>query len=354
MGVDDGSIGLGCLTVDVYSFTIAMKKQYSRTENYDNVRTFRTRVMLRMLSRFDDLSQTSKGVVASILASCLFGLLPLYVQFQPDLGTFNVSGGEGHWVAAQRVTWSAGLMMVILVLTGRIGRFWQAFKQTRRWHRYLISALLVAPQYWVFVWAPLYGETLSVALGYFTLPLVLVVVGKLVYGDTLSRLQWIACVLAAVGVAYAYVMAEGLSWIVLLIALGYPVYFVHRKTLDVASDVGFTLDNVFLLPLTIFAMFYLLPIEQIQAIPAVSWFYYLGLAIAGAVPMLLFLYASQSLPMSLFGLLGYVEPVLVFAVGLLLGERVEAADMPTYLLVMMALSVLALDGVRRARTHGAV
>lgn len=156
-----------------------------------------------MLRRFHDLSQTSKGVVASILASCLFGLLPLYVQFQPDLGTFKVSGGEGHWVAAQRVTWSAALMMVILVVTGRIRQFWQAFKQTRLWHRYLISALLVAPQYWVFVWAPLYGETLSVALGYFTLPLVLVVVGKFVYGDSLSRLQLLACGLAAIGVGYA-------------------------------------------------------------------------------------------------------------------------------------------------------
>jgi chloramphenicol-sensitive protein RarD len=310
--------------------------------------------MVTMLRRFHDLSQTSKGVVASILASCLFGLLPLYVQFQPDLGAFKVSGGEGHWVAAQRVTWSAGLMMVILVVTGRIRQFWQAFRQTRLWHRYLISALLVAPQYWVFVWAPLYGETLSVALGYFTLPLVLVVVGKFVYGDSLSRLQLLACGLAAIGVGYAYVMAEGLSWIVLLIALGYPIYFIHRKTLAVSSDVGFTLDNVFLLPLTFFAMFYLLPVEQIQALPAVSWLYYLGLAVAGAVPMLLFLYASQSLPMSLFGLLGYVEPVLVFAVGLLLGERVDPSDMPTYVLVMMALFVLALDGVKRARTHGAV
>ena len=57
---------------------------------------------------------------------------------------------------------------------------------------------------------------------------------------------------------------------------------------------------------------------------------------------------------SLFGLLGYVEPVLVFCVGLLLGERVAASDMPTYLLVMVALLILAIDGLKRARSHGAV
>ncbi|WP_394150069.1 EamA family transporter RarD [Vibrio maritimus] len=307
-----------------------------------------------MVRRFQDLSETSKGVVASIIASCLFGLLPLYVQFQPDVGTFRSGGGAGNWIAAQRIIWSVLIVFVFLTVSGRIQRLWSELRKTRRWHRYLFSALLVGPQYWIFVWAPLYGETLSVALGYFTLPLVLVVVGKFVYGDKLSPLQLIACLVAAIGVIYAYVMAEGLSWIVLLIALGYPIYFIHRKTLNVPSDVGFALDNTFLLPIAFGALFYLLPLEQIQQIELTSWVYYLGLAIAGSVPMLLFLYASQALPMSIFGLLGYVEPVLVFGVGLLLGERVDAADMPTYILVMIALLILALDGVKRAKSHGAV
>lgn len=307
-----------------------------------------------MVRRFQDLSETSKGVVASIIASCLFGLLPLYVQFQPDVGTFRSSGGAGNWIAAQRIIWSVLVVIVFLTVSGRIQRLWSELRKTRRWHRYLFSALLVGPQYWIFVWAPLYGETLSVALGYFTLPLVLVVVGKFVYGDKLSPFQLIACLVAAIGVIYAYVMAEGLSWIVLLIALGYPIYFIHRKALNVPSDVGFALDNTFLLPIAFGALFYLLPVEQIQQIELTSWVYYLGLAIAGSVPMLLFLYASQALPMSIFGLLGYVEPVLVFGVGLLLGERVDAADMPTYILVMIALLILALDGVKRAKSHGAV
>lgn len=307
-----------------------------------------------MFQRFLSLSDTAKGVSASILASCLFGLLPLYVQFQPDIGQFEVGGGEGHWIASQRVVWSALVVLVFLSVSRRLGLLWQELKQIRRWHRYLISALLVGPQFWIFVWAPLYGETLSVALGYFSLPLVLVVVGKLVYGDKLSPLQSLACCVAAVGVAYAYVMAEGLSWIVLLIALGYPVYFIHRRSLNVKSDVGFALDNIFLLPIALAAILYLQPLQQIQQLELSVWVYYLGLAVAGSVPMLLFLYASQSLSMSLFGLLGYVEPVLVFCVGLMLGERVGASDMPTYLLIMTALVILALDGVKRARSHGVV
>ncbi|MCL9775766.1 EamA family transporter RarD [Vibrio methylphosphonaticus] len=307
-----------------------------------------------MLTRFLSLSESTKGVVASIIASCLFALMPLYVQFQPEFSHWSVEGGEGHWIASQRVIWSALFMMLVLNISGRFALFWRAFRQTHRWHRYLFSALLVGPQYWIFVWAPLYGETLSVALGYFSLPLVLVLVGRFVYGDKLSPLQTVACIVAAVGVAYAYMMADGLSWIVLLIALGYPVYFVHRRSLNIQSDVGFTLDNVFLLPFALSAVFYLQPLDVIRNLDLSVMGYYVGLAITGSVPMLLFLFASQSLSMSLFGLLGYVEPVLVFVVGLLLGERVATADLPTYLLVMAALMILAIDGVRRARSHGMV
>ncbi|MCG9789424.1 EamA family transporter RarD [Vibrio mediterranei] len=307
-----------------------------------------------MINKFLSLSDTAKGISASILASCLFGLLPLYVQFQPELEAFNVAGGEGHWIAAQRIIWSVLVVLLFLTLSRRIGMLFSALKQVNRWHRYLFSALLVGPQYWIFVWAPLYGETLSVALGYFSLPLVLVVVGRFVYGDRLTPLQTLACCVAGAGVIYAYMMAEGLSWIVLLIALGYPIYFVHRRTLGVKSDVGFALDNLFLLPFALGATLYLQPWSYIQQLDASVWIYYVGLAVAGSVPMLLFLFASQSLSMSLFGLLGYVEPVLVFCVGLLLGERVAASDMPTYLLVMVALLILAIDGLKRARSHGAV
>lgn len=98
-----------------------------------------------MISRFSSLSDTAKGVSASVIASCLFGLLPLYVQFQPELEAFKVAGGEGHWIAAQRVIWSVFVVLIFLTISGRIGLLFNALKQMNRWHRYLLSALLVGP-----------------------------------------------------------------------------------------------------------------------------------------------------------------------------------------------------------------
>ena len=292
-------------------------------------------------------SARKKGVLASIIASCLFAMLPLYVQFQPSLT--GTASEAGHWLTGQRVLWSSVIMLLGLALVGRISKLWEQLKQWRLWPSFFLSACLIAPQFWIFVWAPLQGEILSVALGYFALPLTLVAVGYFVYGEQLTRAQWLACMIAASGVIYAYVIADGISWIVLVIALGYPLYFMNRRRFSIASDIVFTLDNLFILPMALLAMVFLHPFHEWPHIELWSWAYFLGLGLIGTLPMLLFLFASQKLPLSLFGLLTYIEPTLVFCLGLILGERIELIQWPIYGAIMLALLLIAIDRDKRNR-----
>jgi chloramphenicol-sensitive protein RarD len=293
-----------------------------------------------------NLSPTRKGILASILASCLFAFLPMYLQLQNQIPLQNLSS-PGNWLAGQRILWSALFMLLILWQMGRISLFWAQLKKWRLWPRYFISALLIAPQFWIFFWAPVNGETLSVALGYFALPLVLVAVGKFIYGEQLTRIQTLACLIAASAVAYAYFIAEGLSWVVFVIALGYPLYFIWRRKYPMDSDFVFCLDNLFLLPIAIPALLYIFPLQYWGDIATLNWFYYMGLALAGTLPMLLFLYASKHLPISFFGLLSYLEPVLVFIVALLIGEQVNIIEIPIYVAIMAALVLIGIDTVKR-------
>ncbi|MCS6474513.1 EamA family transporter RarD, partial [Burkholderia thailandensis] len=55
-----------------------------------------------------------------------------------------------------------------------------------------------------------------------------------------------------------------------------------------------------------------------------------------------YLKASRMLPMALFGILGYVEPVLLVAVSLLLlGETLSAAQLATYGPIWVAVALTA-------------
>ncbi|MCT7656239.1 EamA family transporter [Oceanimonas sp. NS1] len=94
-----------------------------------------------------------------------------------------------------------------------------------------LSSALVAVQLWIFAWAPINGRGLAVSLGYFMMPLVLVLVGRFLYQERPTRLQWLAVACAVLGVANELWHAGGVSWETLVVALGYPLYFVRRRWL---------------------------------------------------------------------------------------------------------------------------
>ncbi|UUM32658.1 EamA family transporter RarD [Vibrio japonicus] len=297
----------------------------------------------------DAMSGQTKGVIASILCSLLFALIPAYVQLQPSLAPGNVSGAGSHWLAVQRILWSTVLFVILLVVSKRLHLLRLALSHWKKWPRYALSALLVAPQYWLFVWAPANGETLSLALGYFTMPIIMVLVGRFVYRETLSFFQKWACYFAVAGTLYACVLADGISWVVLVVALGYPVYFMHRKTIPLATDVGLTVDHLFIFPFALLAMFFLYPTDYFFSLPAGDYAYYIGFGLLAVTPTLLYLYAYSKLTVSMFGLLGYVEPTLIFLVGLLIGDTISSQEIPTYLFIICALLALVLDGIKRFR-----
>ncbi len=65
-----------------------------------------------------------------------------------------------------------------------------------------------------------------------------------------------------------------------------------------------------------------------------------------ASALIAYVLASRLLPFSLFGLLSYVEPVLLVGVALLLGETIGPDQWLTYLPIWAAVLVLVLEGFK--------
>jgi chloramphenicol-sensitive protein RarD len=196
------------------------------------------------------------------------------------------------------------------------------------------------------MWAPLNGRSLDVSVGYFLLPLTMVLTGRLVYGERLSRLQQIAVFFAALGVLNELYQAGGFSWATLIVIIGYPIYFVVRKYLTTDHLGGLWLDMALMLPV---AWWFVQHGEQGFAVMDSHPKLYalipmLGLISASA--LVSYILASRLLPFSLFGLLSYVEPVLLLAVALLLGEGIKGGQWLTYIPIWLAVMVLVYEGFK--------
>lgn len=286
-----------------------------------------------------------RGVLASIVASVLFGVLfvipPLLDPLSPD-GIFG-------W----RVVLSLPIVTVLLLAI----RWWPqvsvlAARVRRR--RRLIAALLVdsallAVQLWLFTWAPASGHGLDAALGYLLLPLVMVVVGLVGHRERLSPLRIGAVGSAAIGVGWAVVAAGGVSWVTAVVALGYPLYFTLRRRWSLDSIGALWFEILLMTPVAVWFVLQPAALAATGANPALGWG--IGaLGLVSATALLLYLFASTELSFAVFGLLTYVEPVLlVTAAVTLLGEALEPKDLAVYGPIAIALVLLAVDSARQSR-----
>ena len=208
----------------------------------------------------------------------------------------------------------------------------------------LLTSALLGAQLFLFLWAPLNGAAMSVSLGYFLMPLALLVASHLIWRETLSPWQRLAAVIAAVGAGHELIASASFSWETTLVALGYPLYFVMRKLMGTDHIGGMWFDMALLLPVA--AYFALLDSDGLHAIvqtPAL-WYLLPVLAILSAAAFISYLNAAKRLPLGLFGLLGYVEPVLMVGVALLLGETLQAGQYWTYGPIWLAVAVMITEG----------
>jgi chloramphenicol-sensitive protein RarD len=133
------------------------------------------------------------------------------------------------------------------------------------------------------------------------------------------------------------------------VALGYPCYFVLRRKLGTASLGGLWLDLVISLPVAaLFAFSDRDTLQQLAASPALL-FLIIGLGALSALALALMIVASKHLDLALFGLLSYVEPVLLVVVALLLGESIAADQWLTYGAIWTAIALLIVEGAKALR-----
>lgn len=287
-------------------------------------------------------ANTAVGVTLNVIASALFALMFAYTSLLNDL--------EGLEIYGWRIFLTFPLLTLFIVIKGYWSQIRTIFQRVRR-ERYfgltrLVSSLLIGVQLWLFLWAPGNGYGLAVSLGYFMMPITMVAVGRFVFQDRMSRLQQLACLFAVLGVLNQLAISQTLAWPTLVVCLGYPIYFGLRHKTDTNNIGGVWFDMMLSLPVSLYFILHSgYVLDELQVSFDILWLV-TGLGVISALALAFQSLSAPHLNLSLFGLLVYVEPVLLLMVALLLGETISAKEWPTYIAIWLAVAVLMFEGAR--------
>lgn len=281
-----------------------------------------------------------KGLALSILASVTFGVLYFYSQFLKPF--------DSEQTFAWRMLATLPFLTLFMYWSGDLQHISQIFKRIVKQPVLLIwlifSSILCTTQLWLFLWGPINGRGLQVSLGYFLLPLVMVLVGCVLYKEKLSKWQLAAVILAILGVGHEIWRIGSIAWETVYVALAYPLYFFLRRVFKTDHLGGFWWDLCLILPVAFYLGFiHSDTLGVMGSFPHLIWAI-IGLGFLSALGLGSYILASRYLPFVIFGLLSYLEPVLLAFASIVLGERVEAGEWLTYIPIWIAVLLLVVEG----------
>ncbi len=282
------------------------------------------------------------GVLAAVGAYLLWGILPAYWKL--------LQGVPAYEILCHRMVWSLVLTLALVVLLGRREVFRQAVRERKNLMTFTATAVLLAVNWLLYIWAVNAGFIVEASLGYFINPLISVLFGMIFFGEKMRPLQGLAICLAVLGVLYLTVYYGQFPWIALVLAVTFAIYgLLHKKSRLGALD-GLCLETaVFFVP----SVFFLAGLEYLQVGsfghigPAGSWLL-AGAGIITTVPLLLFGYAAHRIPLSSLGLLQYLAPSINLILGVYVyGEDFSRERMVGFLLIWLALALYMGENILR-------
>jgi chloramphenicol-sensitive protein RarD len=287
-----------------------------------------------------------RGLLLAVLAYGIWGFLPLFFLLLRPASAFEI--------VSWRVLFSLVFCAILLTVTRSWARFIAILRNRRIALTLLLAGLLILINWLVYVYATLNGEVVQAALGYFTNPILTVLLGVFVLRERLRPLQWVAIGVSAIAVLVIAFNYGAFPWIALTLALSFGLYGLIKRRVGGQVDAlsGLTIETLWLAPLAIAEVVFLglttgLTIGNVSPLQTVA------MAFAGvitAVPLLLFAGAARRVPLTVIGLTQYLTPVMQLLIGVfLLHEPMPAARWIGFTIVWVALIILTIDMFRSSR-----
>lgn len=280
----------------------------------------------------------TSAILSAVMAFGLWGIIPVYWKWVGHIGS--------DIAVAQRVVWTLALTVPLLLLFGEARAWLRDLRRGDILRTHALAAVLLGINWGTFVWAAQHGHLVECSLGYFLNPLLNVLIGCVLLGETLSRRQKISIGLAAGGVLLQMIAVGRPPWIALVLAFSFGFYGLVRRKSAQGALAGLATESLVALPVA--GGFLLWASAQGRSVfgsgSGLDLALVMGLGVVTTVPLLGFAHAARKLPFSLLGLLQFLAPTGQFLLGVLAyGEPLSPLSLVAFALIWSAVAVFCLD-----------
>ena len=201
------------------------------------------------------ITNFNKGIISSSLGSFWWGIFgTYYFQYISFIGTLEVVVHRSLWTC------------VILIFTTSLLNKWHILKKIISDKKKIliltITSILIFGNWTIWIYAVSTNRIIDASFGYFIFPIISVFFGYLFLNEKLNKKRIFSISLVILATLYLLFDFSSLPWVGLSVALLWSTYNLLRKKINVETDIGLLIENLFIFPIAIVFFYYIFQSNQ--------------------------------------------------------------------------------------------
>ena len=196
------------------------------------------------------ISNFTKGLISTTTGSFFWGFLgTVYFQYISFIGFWEVVVHRSIWT------------LVILLITTTILKKWKLFKNilfnTKKITILSITGLLILGNWTLWIYAVSTNKIIDSSFGYFIFPIISVFLGFLFFKEKINKQRILSISLVIISTFYLLYNMTSFPWVGLGVAFLWSFYNLLRKKINVETDIGLLIENLFVFPIIMVILYFI-------------------------------------------------------------------------------------------------
>lgn len=242
------------------------------------------------------------GHSAGLGAFSIWGAFPLYWAIFSHLNALSV--------ALYRFIFTAITLAFIITFSKKWKILYKAMGSKKLFSKLVFASLCITANWFIFIWAVAHELTWQSSLGYYISPLVTVALGTLLLKEKLLFSTKLSLGLACTGISLFLYQTGNLPLVSLSLAITFSIYGYIKKNIPLAPHLSLAFEVFATLPVCLVTLYF--TSNSNSSFAPLDWVALSFSGILTVIPMFLYNYSAQRIPLNNLGMLQFVSPTLQF------------------------------------------
>ena len=286
-----------------------------------------------------NFTKFNKGIVSSSIGSFWWGVIgTYYFQYIAFVGTLEIVVHRSIWTA------------LILLITTTFFNKWHLFKKIivnkTKLFVLILTSFLIFANWTIWIYAVATNRIIDASFGYFIFPIISVFFGFIFFNEKLNKRRIISISLVIISTIYLLFNFSSLPWIGFAVALLWSIYNLLRKKINVDTDIGLLIESLFILPITIIILYFIIQ-NNVDDFSLSNPSLMALLILAGpmtVIPLFLYVKGVELSGLGPSGMIFFITPTGQFLLGFFYyNETFSVHKFISFILIWIAVSIYLKD-----------